>query len=76
MQMQLAQALPLNSYLIKPIQRITKYQLLLKVRSQYCCQKYVAVLFLLLCWSLHLATSHYPQTTSLSLSTTPHSPLT
>ena len=32
MQMQLAQAFPLSSYLIKPIQRITKYQLLIKVQ--------------------------------------------
>ena len=33
MQLKLAHQLPLESYLIKPVQRITKYQLLLKVWS-------------------------------------------
>ena len=33
-QIRLAHQLPLNSYLIKPIQRVTKYQLLLK--ASYC----------------------------------------
>ena len=31
LQLNLAHKLPLDSYLIKPVQRITKYQLLLKV---------------------------------------------
>ena len=31
LQLNLAHQLPLDSYLIKPVQRITKYQLLLKV---------------------------------------------
>ena len=30
-QLNLSHQLPLNSYLLKPVQRITKYQLLLKV---------------------------------------------
>lgn len=32
-QRQLGHQLPLSSYLLKPVQRLTKYQLLIKVRT-------------------------------------------
>ncbi len=48
-QIRLAHQLPLNSYLIKPIQRVTKYQLLLKVTCCYvtrtCISSHVLELF-------------------------------